>query len=78
MMNEDALRSAGIFRDQVETLVLTEIVRRLYKVIHTGEADPEAMDMAKTLLIPALQNHPEALKELHLYPYDTLNVRQSW
>jgi hypothetical protein len=54
----------------METLVLTEIIRRLYKVIHTGNADPEAMDLAATLLIPALRNRPDSLRELHLYPFD--------
>lgn len=58
-------------------LALTDLVRRLYKVIHTGEPDREAMDRAAVLLIEAYRLTPEALKELHLYPYDRLNPRQS-
>jgi len=53
-------------RCMMETLVLTEIIRRLYVALHTGKPDPEAMSLAADLLRPALQKRPELLKECGL------------
>lgn len=47
-------------------LILTELVRRLYKVIWGGQADPVAMEEAAVLLRAALARRPEALAELGL------------
>jgi hypothetical protein len=49
-------------------VILTELVRRLYRIIHTRAPDAEAMQLSRVLLKNALKNKPHELRALGIEP----------